>query len=165
MTSAFCFYFPVVFIIKGIIIPYLFSVDIDVFLSLFSFFPLPPSTAFISTVRCESASRAASQPGCLQLLTSHVLQTSRRNQSMAGWQIDPSMYSDKQISAKMLLAAYQMCWALVRNRRWKSVHVPSVLQRDHRCSNFCWTEWCKYPGWSHVTEWCRKHCTLTPRCD
>lgn len=113
---------------------------------------LSPSTDFISIVRCESAPRATGQPGCLKLLTSHVLQTSRCNQSMAGWQIVPSMYSDKQISAKMLLVAYQMCWALVRNRRWKSVHVPSVLQRDHRCSNFCWTKWCKHPGWSRVTQ-------------
>lgn len=30
---------------------------------------------------------------------------------MAGRQIVPSMYSDKQISAKMPLAAYQMCRA------------------------------------------------------
>lgn len=61
---------------------------------------------------CVRESRVANQPGCLKLLTSHVLQTSCRNQSMAGWQIVPSIYSDKQISAKMLLAAYQMCWAL-----------------------------------------------------
>lgn len=113
---------------------------------------LSPYADFISIVRCESAPRATGQPGCLKLLTSHVLQTSRCNQSMAGWQIVPSMYSDKQISAKMLLVAYQMCWALVRNRRWKSVHVPSVLQHDHRCSNFCWTKWCKHPGWSRVTQ-------------
>lgn len=101
---------------------------------------------------------------------------------MAGWQIGPSMYSDKQISAKMLLAAYQMCRALVWNRRWKSVHVPSVLRRDHRCSNFCWTKWCKYPGWSRVSRsdventapreetggspsFPPPYCTLSPGCD
>lgn len=141
------------------------------------------SSAFISTCfRCESESRGASQPGCVKLLTSHVLQTSRCNQSMAGWQIGPSMYSDKQISAKMLLAAYQMCRALVWNRRWKSVHVPSVLRRDHRCSNFCWTKWCKYPGWSRVSRsdventapreetggspsFTPPYCTLSPGCD
>lgn len=86
--------------------------------SLYSFyFPFPSLHSDGVCVRwcvcvrvCES--RVANQPGCLKLLTSHVLQTSCRNQSMAGWQIVPSIYSDKQISAKMLLAAYQMCWAL-----------------------------------------------------
>lgn len=138
----------------GIVIIYIFRYSCTL---------LSPSADFISIVRCESAPRAPGQPGCLKLLTSHVLQTSRCNQSMAGWQIVPSMYSDKQISAKMLLVAYQMCWALVRNRRWKSVHVPSVLQRDHRCSNFCWTKWCKHPGWSRVTQSEAENAERAPR--
>lgn len=117
-------------------------------LPLFFYFPfahLHPHPSFIPVVRwlpwASPKRPATSQQGCPKLMTSHVLQTSCSNQSMAGWQIVPSMYSDKQISAKMLPAACQMCWAPwygTADAKLSTSHL--CFRRDHRCSNLCWTK-------------------------
>lgn len=111
------------------------------FIFPFLFLPFPPFSPSFQQSDGSSESQATNQPGSLKLMTSHVLQTSCRNQSMAGWQIVPSMYSDKQISAKMLLTAYQMCWALwygTADEKLSTSHL--CFCRDHRCSNLCWTK-------------------------
>lgn len=72
-----------------------------------------------------------------RFVTSVVFRHSQGNRNATGWQIVISIDTDKQISAKMLFIAYQMCWALsygTRNEKLSTSHL--CFFSNHWCTSW-----------------------------